>query len=102
MSQETVVEHIKTIIANIHQNRTNIQNQLAQGEQQISVLKFQYESAGTLIAVLEHALEQGVEAIEAILKRVFANSEAAAQVASSPPQPATAGADAAVAGAPQS
>lgn len=96
-----VREHLKTVIDNVVNNRAQMANQVAQMEQQLSVLKDQHETAGTLIVALEHLLELGEEAAAKVLKKVEALLGAEAQVASSPSQPAAGQADAPAAGAAQ-
>jgi hypothetical protein len=55
----SVNEHLQTILTNVMNNKTQIDNQIVQGEQQISVAKEQLATIVTLIATLQHCIDSG-------------------------------------------
>ena len=48
-----VREHLTTLLTNVVNNRVQIANQIAQHEQQLSVMKDQYDTSATLVAGLQ-------------------------------------------------
>lgn len=55
----SVNEHLQTILTNVVQNKTQIENQIEQGKQQLEVAGSQLEAVKTLIATLQHCIDSG-------------------------------------------
>jgi predicted nucleic acid-binding Zn-ribbon protein len=87
MSTQTA-EHLQTILTNVQQNLKQIDNQIVQGEQQLSVAREQRDTMKTLVAAIQHLIDIGAADAVEVLK--IQNEAAVAEVASSPSEPAAA------------
>lgn len=85
-----VQERLNTILANVKQNLTQTDNQIAQGQQQLEVAIEQREAIKVLVATLQHVID--AEAFEAVAVIAADNEAVAVAVASSPSEPAAAAA----------